>query len=138
VSIGTMPLMQAGLVAIAPINSTASLAAIIRETPGAEEATIVFEAPIEYQSCAGLNFYLERRIVLLKPPGFVAPPYLEPHRDQLFLERAELERRWNSEPILFVSDPLAPMNRALHQIVPDPFFVVARTNNRWLVSNRRL
>jgi len=136
--IGTMPLMHAGLVAIAPINSTAPLAAIMRDTADAEEATIVFEAPIEYQSCAGLNFYLNRKIVLLKPPGFVAPPYLEPHSDELFIERSELERRWSSEPILFVSDPLAPMSRAIQGIVPAPFFIVARTNNRWLISNRRL
>jgi 4-amino-4-deoxy-L-arabinose transferase-like glycosyltransferase len=137
-TIATMPQMHAGLVAIAPINSTAPLAAIIRNAAGEDEASIVFEAPIEYQSCAGLNFYLRRRIALLKPPGFVAPPYLEPHTDQLFIERSELERRWNSEPILFVSDPLAPMSRAIHEIVPAPFFVVARTNNRWLVSNRPL
>jgi 4-amino-4-deoxy-L-arabinose transferase-like glycosyltransferase len=136
--IGTMPLMHAGLVAIAPINSTAPLAAVIRNTAGADEATIVFEAPIEYQNCAGLNFYLRRRITLLRPPGFVAPPSLEPHVDDLFIDRSELERRWNSEPILFVSDPLAPMSRAMHEMVPAPFLIVARTNNRWLISNRRL
>lgn len=133
----TVPLIHAGLVAIAPINSSAPLAAIIRNLPDADEATIVFEAPMEYQSCAGLNFYLKRRITLLKPPGFVAPPYLEPHLDELFIDRPELERRWRSEPILFVSDPLAPMTRKVHEIVPAPFFIVARTNNRWLISNRR-
>lgn len=137
-TIGTMPLMHAGLVAIAPINSTAPLAAIIRNLPDADQATIVFEAPTEYQSCAGLNFYLKRRIVLLKPPRFLAPPYLEPHSEMLFIERSDLERLWKSESILFVSDPLASMNRATHEIVPEPFFLVARTNNRWLISNRRL
>lgn len=135
--IGAMPLMHAGLVAIAPINSTAPLAAIIRSLPDANEATVVFEAPMEYQSCAGLNFYLKRRITLLKPPGFVAPPYLEPHMDELFIDRDELERRWQNEPILFVSDPLAPMTRKVRDIVPSPFFIVARTNNRWLIGNRR-
>jgi hypothetical protein len=132
-----MPLIHAGLVAIAPVNSTAPLAAILRNLPDADQATVVCEAPIEYQSCAGLSFYLERRILLLKPPGFTAPPYLEPHMDELFIERPELERRWGSEPILFVTDPLAPMTRSIHEIVPEPFFIVARTNNRWLLSNWR-
>ena len=71
--IGSMPLIHAGLVAIAPVNSTAPLAAILRNLPDADQATVVCEAPIEYQSCAGLSFYLERRILLLKPPGFTAP-----------------------------------------------------------------
>jgi 4-amino-4-deoxy-L-arabinose transferase-like glycosyltransferase len=136
--LGTLPLMHAGLVVIAPINSTALLAATIQSTPGADEATIVCEAPIEYQSCAGLSFYLRRRIKLLKPPGFVAPPYLAPHIHELFIEPPELERRWSREPILFISDPLAPMTRTLHEIVPAPFFIIARTNNRWLISNSRL
>lgn len=134
-AVASLPLAHAGLVAIAPINSSAPLAAIIRNVSDGSE-TIVFEAPIEYQSCAGLNFYLERPIVLLKPPGFVAPPYLEPHMGESFIEREELERRWQSEPILFVSDPLAPMTRKLRDVVPSPYFIIARTNNRWLISNQ--
>jgi len=49
-------------------------------------------------------------MTLLKPPAFIAPPYLEPYSDELFIDRPELERRWKRAPILFVSDPLAPMN----------------------------
>lgn len=130
------PVLHAGMAAIAPINSSAPLAAVIQNTAGADEATLVFEAPIEYQHCAGLNFYLRRKLALLRPPGFVDPPYLARHRDELFIDRARLEQLWSAGPVLFVSDPLAAPTRSIRDIVPQPFYIVARTHDRFLISNQ--
>jgi hypothetical protein len=97
---------------------------------------IVFEAPTEYQTCAGLNFYLRRRTLLLRPPGFVAPTYLTPHLNELFIDEEELRSLWNRERVFFVSDPLAQPDRSLESVLPHPFYVVARDRDRWLLSNQ--
>lgn len=129
------PLIHTGLVAIAPVNSSAPVAEVLRRQAAFEGANIVFEAPIEYQNCAGLNFYVRRKIALLEPSGFVDPPYLAPHHNELFINRAQLAALWTNTPILFVSDPLAAASRPLGEVVPEPFFPLARTANRWIVSN---
>jgi 4-amino-4-deoxy-L-arabinose transferase-like glycosyltransferase len=133
-----MPLVHRGLVAIAPVNSSAPTADLLRDAIGDAPAEIVFEAPTEYQLVAGLNFYLRRRITLLRPPGFVDPPYLRPYSDGLFIDRAELADLWQSTRLFFVSDPLAPSTRTIREIVPEPYYVLAHTTNRWIVSNRPL
>jgi 4-amino-4-deoxy-L-arabinose transferase-like glycosyltransferase len=138
VTLLTMPLIHRGLVAIAPVNSSAPTAALLRNAIGDAPAEIVFEAPTEYQHVAGLNFYLRRRITLLRPPGFVDPPYLRPYSDDLFIDRAELKDLWQNTRLFFVSDPLAPSTRTIHEIVPEPYYVLAHTTNRWIVSNRPL
>jgi hypothetical protein len=108
---------------------------LLRNTATYPESTIVCEAPVEYQQCAGLDFYLDRRIAYLRPPGFVDPPYLAPHSAELFLDRDELNALWANGSVLFVSDPLQPMTRSVREIVPVPVYIVARTNNRWVLSN---
>src|SRR5262249_55054343 len=89
--VAAMPYVYAGLVAIAPIDSSKPIAEVIasftEDPPDGVDDVVVYEAPAEYQSCAGLNFYLGRRIELLRPTGFVEPPYLTAHREQLFIER---------------------------------------------------
>ena len=94
----------------------------------------MFEAPVEYQTCAGFNFYLRRKLDLLLPADFVAPPYLEPHVEELFISRDELEKAWQAEHVFFISDPLQTRAR-LAGVVPQPFYVVARDNTRWVVTN---
>jgi 4-amino-4-deoxy-L-arabinose transferase-like glycosyltransferase len=133
-----VPAIHAGMSALTPINSSKPVADVLRNTPAYQESTIVCEAPLEYQLCAGLNFYLRRRLALLRPPGFVDPPYLAPHSQELFIEREELNDLWAKGPVLFVSDPLQPMTRSLREIVPVPLYIVARTNNRWVLSNQRV
>jgi 4-amino-4-deoxy-L-arabinose transferase-like glycosyltransferase len=131
-----MPAIHAGVSALAPIDSSKPVADVLKNTPAYQDSTIVFEAPFEYQICAGLNFYLHRRIRLLRPAGFVDPPYLAPHSRELFIERDELNRLWTSTPVLFVSDPLQPMTRSVREIVPAPLYIVARTYDRWVLSNQ--
>jgi 4-amino-4-deoxy-L-arabinose transferase-like glycosyltransferase len=131
-----MPAIHAGMSTLTPINSWKPVADLLRSTPDFEDATIVCEAPMEYQLCAGLGFYLRRRIELLRPPGFVDPPYLAPHSLELFIDGDELNRRWRDGHVLFVSDALRPMTRSPREIVPVPLYIVARTSNRWILSNR--
>jgi hypothetical protein len=132
-----LPAMHAGMSTLTPINSSKPIADMLRSTPDFQDATIVCEAPTEYQLCAGLSFYLRRRIDLLRPPGYVDPPYLAPHSGELFIDRDELDRRWtNGGTVLFVSDALQPMTRSVREIVPVPLYIVARTSNRWILSNR--
>ena len=138
VTLSMMPLVHRGLVAIAPVNSSAPTADLLQDAVGDIPAEIVFEAPTEYQHVAGLNFYLRRRITLLRPPAFVDPPYLRPYSDGLFIDRTELADLWQSTRLFFVSDPLAPSTRTIHEIVPEPYYVLAHSGNRWIVSNRPL
>lgn len=130
-----MPLIHRGLVALTPINSSAPVAQLL-ERNGADTAAVVFEAPVEYQHVAGLNFYLRRKVHLLRPPGFVEPTYLLPHRDALFLPRDELLDMWRREPVLLVSDPLASTDRPPTAVAPGPYTVLGHIGNRWILSNR--
>jgi 4-amino-4-deoxy-L-arabinose transferase-like glycosyltransferase len=134
--LASMPLVQRGLVLMAPFNSSAPVAALIRIEAGDEPTEVVFEAPVEYQSVAGLNFYLGHAVTLLRPPGFVEPPYLVPYRDELFIDRAELGRRWRDRNVIFVSDPLADPDRPIDEIVPKPFRVIGQRAGRWIVTNQ--
>lgn len=108
---------------------------IVAQVPSSVE--IVFEAPEEYQQVGGLAYYTGRRITMLEPEGgFTPPTYLEPYRDSLFLPRAEFARRWNGpDALAFVSDP--QRRRATPEgLVPGPFHVLARSGDRWLLTNR--
>jgi 4-amino-4-deoxy-L-arabinose transferase-like glycosyltransferase len=98
---------------------------------------IVFEAPEEYQLVGGLAYYTRRRITMLAPPqGFTPPTYLEPYRDELFLERGEFARRWRGpHGLAFVSDPQRRRDTP-DGLVPGPFHVLDRSGDRWLLTNR--
>jgi len=123
---------------VAPMFSWKTLAAhVVAEVPDTVE--IVFEAPEEYQQVGGLAFYTGRHITMLEPEGgFTPPTYLQPYRDSLFLPRAEFARRWNGpDALAFVSDPQRRRDTP-EGIVPGPFHVLARSGDRWLLSNRRL
>ncbi len=95
---------------------------------------IVFEAPEEYQLVGGLAYYTGRRIKLIEPPGFVPPGYLAGRTDGMFLTRADFERRWRSgTPLAFVSDPQR-RRESPAGLVPDPFRVVGRFGDRWVLA----
>jgi len=128
-----VPLFQHGMTAMAQVNSSAGIAATIRAVVEVDDH-IVYEAPVEYQNCAAFNFYLRRRLDLLRPADFVAPPYLEPYVADLFLDRDELTQLWQDDRVLFISDPL--QSRAtLDGIVPAPRYIVVRAGGRWVVTN---
>jgi 4-amino-4-deoxy-L-arabinose transferase-like glycosyltransferase len=133
-NIAAVPVLHAALCAIAPFNSSAPVAEVLSAAAGTT-TRVVFEAPVEYQHCAGLDFYLRRSVTLLRPVGFVEPSYLLPYRDALFIDRAALESLWRTEPVLLVTDPLAPADRPLASIVPSPFVVVSEVGHRWVVRN---
>lgn len=128
-----LPIAHRGFSMMAPVNSSAPLAAVINRLaePG---DVLVYEAPMEYQQVAGLLFYTGRKWAILEPIGWVSPPYLVPHAGELFISRADLERMWKDEHVFLVSDPLAA-HRSMQGIVPEPFWTVARSDARWLVSN---
>lgn len=97
---------------------------------------IVFESPEEYQQVGGLAYYTRRRIIMLAPPRFTPPTYLEPYGDTLFLERAEFARRWSGpDALAFVSDPQLRRDTP-DGLVPGPFHVLDRSGDRWLLTNR--
>jgi 4-amino-4-deoxy-L-arabinose transferase-like glycosyltransferase len=128
-----VPQFHRGLTLVARVNSSAPLAADLRAVAAPQDA-IVFEAPVEYQTCAGLNFYLRRRLDLLRPADFVPPPYLRPHVDELFISRLQLEELWRSARVYFVTDPLNP-RPASDGVTPRPASVVARDYQRRVVTN---
>jgi hypothetical protein len=104
--------------------------AILESVP--PDTEIVFESPSEYQLVGGLAYYTGRRITLLEPPGFVPPTYLRDHVASMFLSRADLERRWRTEPLVLVSDPLARRDDPA-AVAPGPFRVVGRFGDRWVL-----
>ena len=92
------------------------------------ETEIVFEAPEEYQLVGGLAFYTGRRITLLEPPvRFIPPTYLAGRTDEMFLPRA-------GERLAFVSDSQRRRDDP-HGLVPDPFHVIGRYGDRWILSS---
>ncbi|HWP64288.1 MAG TPA: glycosyltransferase family 39 protein [Candidatus Limnocylindria bacterium] len=125
----------AGTVAVAPLLSWKGVAGAIVSRVG-RDAEIVFEAPVEYQLVGGLDFYLQRDVTLLEPAGgFVPPTYLEGRVEGMFIDRMELERRWQeAAPVVFVSDPTRRRDRP-EELVPEPFVVLARFGNRWVLGN---
>jgi 4-amino-4-deoxy-L-arabinose transferase-like glycosyltransferase len=131
------PLLQRGLTAVAPERSSAPVAAALRRTGLLDRAELVFEAPMEYQHVAGLCFYLRRKVTLLAPPGFVDPPYLAPHHDELFIDREALADLWQRKPVLLVTNPLDPRLDPPLDLVPPPVYVLGRTVGRWVLSNRQ-
>jgi 4-amino-4-deoxy-L-arabinose transferase-like glycosyltransferase len=129
-----VPLAIRGLVLLAAVDSSAGMAAALRRLAASGEH-VVYEAQIEYQNCAGYNFYLRRKLDVLRPADFVPPPYLVPHIGSLFIGRDELARLWKTERVFFITDPLTPRGH-LDGSVPEPFEVVARDHTRWVVTNR--
>ena len=114
---------------MAPLLSAKAVAEAIDGRVG-RDASIVFEAPIEYQLVGGLDFYLRRDVTLLEPAaGFVPPTYLQGRVEEMFIDRTELERWWRQEaPVVFVSDPT--WRRAdPADLVTEPFVVVAHFGN---------
>jgi 4-amino-4-deoxy-L-arabinose transferase-like glycosyltransferase len=132
----SIPAFHYGMSLLARVNSSAPMAAVIRFHADHGEH-VVLEAPVEYQNCAGFNFYLHRKLDLLRPANFVAPPYLEPHVDSLFISRTELEKAWQAERIFLITDPLQRRAR-LDDLVPQPYYIVARDSSRWVVTNEPL
>jgi len=131
-----IPSIHHGLTLMARIDSSAALVAGVREL-AANGSRVVYDAPVEYQTCAGLNFYLRRKLDLLSPPEFVPPRYLEPHRDELFIDRGRFEQIWRNEPVVLITDLAAA--RGNHDgRVPQPAYVVAHDYARQVLGNRPL
>jgi len=130
------PLMQRGLTPLAPAYSSAGAAAVINATAGPTD-TLVYEAPAEYQSGAGLFFYTRRPWLLLQSPDFAPHAYFAPYVSEMFVSREELEALWRNGPVFFVSNPWVVGRTSLRGVVPDPVYIVARTEHQWIVSNQR-
>ncbi|HVM96937.1 MAG TPA: hypothetical protein VMT89_11135, partial [Candidatus Acidoferrales bacterium] len=123
-------------VLLAPVNSSAGLAATLRSVT-ANGTHIVYETPTEYQYCAAMSFYLQRRVDMLEPSNFIAPTYLQPYVRDLFIDRDQLDQLWHREPVLFVTDPLSQRSKP-EEAVPSPHRLVARDYARLVFSNRQL
>ncbi len=130
-----VPLFCEGLERMAPSNSVYPLVRAIR--PHLQPNTIVvYEAPVEYQTVASLNFYLQRKVEVLGPPDFVPPTYLVPYVNDLFVAREELARWWQERDVIYITDPLTPRS-SLEGTLPGPFEIIARDSYRWAARNRR-
>jgi 4-amino-4-deoxy-L-arabinose transferase-like glycosyltransferase len=137
IALGMVPMIaivlraQAGTEAVFSWRPVAR--ALVASVP--PETEIVFEAPDEYQLVGGLAYYTQRRIALLRPPGWVAPTYLEPHVAGMFLDRDEFARRWRgAAPLAFVSNSLKRREDPT-ELVPGPFRVLGRFGDRWVLTN---
>jgi len=96
------------------------------------DSRVFFRAEDEYQLCGGLNYYLQRRIDLLAPPGWTPPTFLLGHTNRLFTSREELARQWQAGRGLLVADAVAtPSDEA--QLVPGPYRLLARAGERVLL-----
>jgi hypothetical protein len=98
-------------------------------------SAVAYEAGTEYQLCGGLNFYLRRRLLILEPPGFIPPTYLEHSMDRLFVkpDRFWSEWRQGKRRFLLFSDPSMPRERATD--FPPPCYQFGRGGGRLLVTN---
>jgi len=129
-------LMQRGLTLLAPAYSSAGAAAVINATAGPRD-TLIYEAPAEYQSGAGLFFYTRRPWLLLQAPDFAPHAYFTPYVSEMFVSRSQLDILWRNGPVFFVSNPWVVGRTSLHGVVPDPVYIVARIEHQWIVSNQR-
>ncbi|HEU4752990.1 MAG TPA: hypothetical protein VFU47_07760, partial [Armatimonadota bacterium] len=111
---------------------------LVRSLPAAllAESEVAYEAGEEYQLCGALNVYLNRRLTLLEPPGFIPPTYLQADVDRLFVKRDRFWREWaqGRRRILLFSDPEKAAERP--DAFPQPNWVVARAANRLVLTNR--
>jgi len=130
------PLMQRGLTLLAPAYSSAGAAAVINATAGPTD-TLIYEAPAEYQSGAGLFFYTRRRWLLVEPSDFAPHAYFTPYVSEMFVSRSELDTLWRNARVFFVSNPWVVGRTSLRGVVPDPVYIVARNGHQWIVSNQR-
>lgn len=131
-----IPAFQYGMSLQARVNSSGPMAAVVQAHADPSDR-LVYEAPVEYQTCAGFNFYLRRKLDVLRPTDFVPPPYLGPHVADLFISREEFEKAWQAERVFFITDPLQTRTR-LDGVVPQPYYIVARDSARWVVTNEPL
>ena len=134
--VGAIPLFHQGLTLVSRVDSSAGMAVAISALADPEEM-VVYEAPTEYQTCAGLNFYMRRKLTLVRPAGFIPPTYLTPHVDELFITRKQLEQLWREQRVFLITDLLVPRAR-LDGTTPEPFYIVARLRDWWAVTNRPL
>jgi len=98
------------------------------------DSRVFFRAEDEYQLCGGLNYYLQRRIDLLAPPGWVPPTFLASRVEYLFTPHAEFEHVWRSGTAVLVSDSVVrPGDEA--RLAPGPYQVTARAGERVLLQS---
>lgn len=99
------------------------------------QSTVAYEAGTEYQLCGALNFYLRRRLLILEPPGYVPPTYLQGHMDDLFVKRDRFWSEWRQAKrrFLLFTDPDKPLDRPGD--FPAPCYEVGRGGGRLLLTN---
>ncbi len=99
------------------------------------ESEIAYEAGEEYQQCGVLDYYLQRKILLLEPPGFIPPTYLKRDISRLFVKRDRFQQDWThgDRRYLLFTDPQKPLDRPGD--FPQPYYEVARGGGRIVITN---
>ncbi len=128
-----VPFLHDGFAHVARVDSSADMAAAITALADPDDA-VVYATPIEYQSCAGLSYYLRRKLLLLEPEGYVPPTYLAPHLGELFISADQLAEMWRERRVFLLTNPHAPLER-VDGSVPQPFYIVARRRGWWALTN---
>jgi hypothetical protein len=130
-AVALLPFVQIAHERTEPLFSWRPFARLIREA-APNESRVFFRAEDEYQLCGGLNYYLEQRVDLLAPPGWVPPTFLVGRTDRLFTPRGEFEWEWHHDAVFFISDGVdRPSDET--QLVSAPYIVVARAGERVLL-----
>jgi hypothetical protein len=125
------PCVQIAHERVESLFSWRPFARMIQETVP-QGSRVFFRAEDEYQLCGGLNFYLERRLDLLSPPGWTPPTFLESRAAYLFTPRIELEEAWRTRTAVLVADDVpGPEEEA--QLVSGPYVVALRAGERVLL-----
>lgn len=98
-------------------------------------STLAYEAGEEYQQCGVLDYYLQSRVILLEPPGFIPPTYLKRDVSRLFTKRDRFWADWarGDRRYLLFSDPQKPLDRP--DDFPQPHYEVARGGGRVVLTN---
>ena len=135
--VGTVPFLAIvvrALIEAEALFSWRPVARALERVPAATE--VVYQAPIEYQVVGALVFYLGRPVTMLEPPGGYTPPgYLVGRMQGMFIGRDELERRWTSgRPVALVTDSQQRRDTP-DGLVPQPFHVLDRFGDRWVLTN---
>jgi 4-amino-4-deoxy-L-arabinose transferase-like glycosyltransferase len=118
---------------VEPLFSWRPFARTIQEI-GPQDSRVFFRASDEYQLCGGLNFYLERRLDLLAPPGWTPPTFLEGRTNRLFTPRAEFEEEWRSRPAFLVSDDVSSPDEEA-QLAPGPYLIETHAGERVILRS---
>ncbi len=121
-------LIHWGFLVMEPYQSSRPIAEIVQRAAGPGDAVVVQE-PHEYMWVAGITFYTQRMVTILKDPKFEGVAAVSREPAERFLNREELRALWASGlPLVVVADERGDVGAMLGRVRPAE--VVGRAGGR--------